>query len=72
MASGLPLPRRDDAEGPVDGDTQGESRNGLSGQGAPRYATINWREFRMKRFAGDYADEGVEDVQISHFRLSPA
>lgn len=23
----------------------------------------------MKRFAGDYVDEGLEDVQISHYRL---
>jgi len=30
------------------------------------YDTINWGEFRAKRFAGDYADVG-EEVQISNF-----
>lgn len=32
-----------------------------------RYRAINWREFRMLRAAGDYADFG-EEVQISHYR----
>ena len=32
------------------------------------YGVINWGDFRMKRFAGDYADVG-EEVQISHYRL---
>jgi len=31
-----------------------------------KYHTVNWGEFRAKRFAGDYADEG-EEIQISHF-----
>jgi isopenicillin N synthase-like dioxygenase len=31
-----------------------------------RYRTINWREFRSGRVAGDYADYG-EEVQISHY-----
>jgi isopenicillin N synthase-like dioxygenase len=34
----------------------------------PRYRSINWGEFRDKRSAGDYADQG-EEVQISHYRL---
>lgn len=42
----------------------------LARQGPPRYGVINWGEFRMKRFAGDYADQGEDDVQISHFLLS--
>lgn len=42
----------------------------LARQGPPRYKVINWGEFRMKRFAGDYADQGEEDVQISHFLIS--
>ena len=33
-----------------------------------KYRPINWGEFRMKRFAGDYADVG-EEVQISHYAL---
>ena len=33
-----------------------------------KYRAINWGEFRMKRFAGDYADVG-EEVQISHYAL---
>eukprot|EP00939_MAST-03C_sp_MAST-3C-sp1_P001992 g1992.t1 len=36
-----------------------------------RYAPINWGEFRLKRFAGDFADVG-EDVQISHYRSAPS
>lgn len=33
----------------------------------PRYRSINWREFRGLRSAGDYADYG-EEIQISHYR----
>ncbi|GHD26653.1 2OG-Fe(II) oxygenase family protein [Halioglobus pacificus] len=33
----------------------------------PRYRSINWREFRAGRAAGDYADLG-DEVQISDFR----
>ena len=33
----------------------------------PRYRPINWREFRTRRSAGDYAN-GREYVEISHFR----
>jgi isopenicillin N synthase-like dioxygenase len=33
-----------------------------------RYRPIEWREFRARRAAGDYADVG-EEVQISHYRL---
>ena len=31
------------------------------------YRPISWKEFRLGRFAGDYADVGKE-IQISHFR----
>lgn len=34
----------------------------------PHYRPINWLDFRMKRFAGDYADVGKE-VQIDCYRL---
>jgi len=34
----------------------------------PRYRAINWREFRTRRAAGDYADYGNE-VQITDYRL---
>jgi len=33
----------------------------------PRYRSINWREFRSRRAAGDYADYG-EEVQISQYQ----
>ncbi|KAK9817991.1 hypothetical protein WJX72_005406 [[Myrmecia] bisecta] len=33
------------------------------------YRTLNWGDFRSKRFQGDYADVG-EEVQIEHYRLS--
>ena len=36
------------------------------GASESKYHTVNWGEFRAKRFAGDYADEG-EEIQISHF-----
>ncbi len=35
--------------------------------GAPRYRSINWGDFRQARADGDYADYGTE-VQISQFR----
>lgn len=35
------------------------------------YHPINWAEFRGRRFAGDYADQG-EEVQISHYRTQAA
>jgi isopenicillin N synthase-like dioxygenase len=35
----------------------------------PRYRSINWREFRSRRAAGDYADYG-EEVQISQYQNS--
>ncbi|CAM9441614.1 unnamed protein product, partial [Hapterophycus canaliculatus] len=41
----------------------------LEPQERPRYRPLNWGEFRMKRFAGDFADQGTEEVQISHYRL---
>ena len=34
----------------------------------PRYRPINWREFRTRRAAGDYANDG-EYVQISHYAV---
>ena len=34
--------------------------------GSPRYRPINWGEFRARRSAGDYADQGAE-VQISDY-----
>jgi isopenicillin N synthase-like dioxygenase len=33
------------------------------------YTPINWGEFRLKRFAGDYKDLG-EEVQISQYRVN--
>ena len=33
-----------------------------------RYRAINWGEFRSRRTAGDYADEG-EEIQISHYAM---
>jgi len=35
------------------------------------YKTVNWGEFRSKRFAGDFADLG-EEVQISNYRFAEA
>tara|TARA_R110002072_G_scaffold4245_3_gene29963 strand:- start:4230 stop:5204 length:975 start_codon:yes stop_codon:yes gene_type:complete len=34
----------------------------------PRYRPIRWSEFRARRAAGDYADQG-EEVQISDYRV---
>jgi isopenicillin N synthase-like dioxygenase len=34
----------------------------------PRYRPINWREFRTRRSAGDYAN-GREYVEISHYKM---
>ena len=36
-----------------------------------QYRSINWGEFRASRTAGDYADYG-EEIQISHYRTTPA
>ena len=33
---------------------------------APKYRTINWREFRSGRAAGDYADQG-DEIQIADY-----
>jgi isopenicillin N synthase-like dioxygenase len=38
---------------------------------SPRYASINWGDFRQARADGDFADYGAE-VQISDFRQGPA
>jgi isopenicillin N synthase-like dioxygenase len=32
------------------------------------YRGVSWREFRLRRFQGDYAEHG-EEIQISHFKL---
>ena len=40
----------------------------VSADNPPRYSPINWKDFREKRAAGDYADYG-EEVQISHYRI---
>ncbi|MGI9204917.1 MAG: isopenicillin N synthase family dioxygenase [Woeseiaceae bacterium] len=40
----------------------------ISPQRPPRYAPIQWSEFRGKRTDGDYADYGAE-VQIAQYRL---
>lgn len=40
----------------------------VSPQRPPRYAPIQWSEFRGKRTDGDYADYGTE-VQIAQYRL---
>lgn len=34
-----------------------------------KYRPINWGEFRLGRFRGDYADSGAPDVQISDYLL---
>ena len=34
-----------------------------------KFHTINWGDFRKKRFEGDYANVG-EEVQISHYRVA--
>ena len=52
-------PERESGDGYWAGQRLGE-------QGLARYRPLNWGEFRLQRFAGDYADKGVE-VQISHF-----
>eukprot|EP00656_Telonema_subtile_P003841 TRINITY_DN11740_c0_g1_i14.p1 TRINITY_DN11740_c0_g1~~TRINITY_DN11740_c0_g1_i14.p1 ORF type:complete len:138 (-),score=14.43 TRINITY_DN11740_c0_g1_i14:44-457(-) len=39
--------------------------------GKPRYRPISWAEFRLGRFAGDYADVGTEyRSQISKFKFN--
>ena len=38
-----------------------------SAQNPARYQPINWGDFRRRRAAGDYTDEG-EEIQISQFR----
>lgn len=47
------------------------AKGGLAGQGKGRYRPVNWGEFRLQRFAGDYSNQG-EEVQISHYRLDDA
>ncbi|CAM9194232.1 unnamed protein product [Ectocarpus sp. 12 AP-2014] len=49
-------------------DDQATATGGLAGQGKGRYRPVNWGEFRLRRFAGDYSNQG-EEVQISHYRL---
>lgn len=59
-----PLP----IEGERKADDQATAAGGLAGQGKGRYRPVNWGEFRLGRFAGDYSNQG-EEVQISHYRL---
>ena len=40
----------------------------ISARRPPRYRPINWREFRARRTAGDYANYG-EYIQISHYAV---
>ena len=40
----------------------------IDARNPPRYRPINWREFRAKRAAGDYADYG-EYAQLSQYAL---
>jgi len=37
----------------------------------PLYRDVPWTEFRRRRFAGDLADEGRDEVQIKDYELSP-
>lgn len=48
-----------------------EAEAEAEGKWKARYRPINWGEFRLKRFAGDYADQGTDEVQISHYLLQP-
>jgi isopenicillin N synthase-like dioxygenase len=38
--------------------------------GAPLYRSFTWREFGVGRANDNYADLGVDDIQISNYRLS--
>lgn len=49
-------------------DDRATAAGGLAEQGKGRYRPVNWGEFRLQRFAGDYSNKG-EEVQISHYRL---
>jgi len=42
----------------------------LPSLGEPLYSAVNWGDFRLRRFQGDFADTGKE-VQISDFRAIP-
>lgn len=65
-----PLPPKTTEGGsPAAAGAKAATGGGLEGQGMGRYRPINWGEFRLKRFAGDYADQGTEEVQISHYLL---
>jgi isopenicillin N synthase-like dioxygenase len=44
----------------------------VSDQEPARYRPINWGEFRLGRFQGDFADVGAADVQIADFRIEEA
>jgi isopenicillin N synthase-like dioxygenase len=37
--------------------------------GAPRYRAFTWKEFGMARAVDNYADLGVDDIQISSYRV---
>ena len=36
----------------------------------PRYRPFTWREFIQARIDDNFADPGVEDTQVSHFRIA--
>ncbi len=39
-------------------------------EGPPRYRSFTWREFGIGRASDNYADQGVDDIQISNFRVA--
>ena len=43
----------------------------LAGDG-PRYRSFTWKEFIRGRAEDNFADYGVDDIQISHFAIDPA
>ncbi|CAM9540730.1 unnamed protein product [Scytosiphon promiscuus] len=72
----LPLNRGREAPGEADlqvdndgGGAAAADRGGLERQERPHYQPLNWGEFRLQRFAGDFADQGKDEIQISHYRL---
>lgn len=68
LATGTMSPSSDlgpSKEGIGDG-SAGAGRQRLARMGKARYNPVNWGEFRLKRFAGDFADVGTE-VQITNY-----
>ncbi len=39
-------------------------------EAGPRYRPFTWREFIQARIDDNFADPGVEDTQVSHFRIA--